>query len=101
MMLRDKYPELTDLRILYISKDDLCLKEMPVLITDKIVKEVEKEIEDLTVFWEKQEEPRAIPKEAWECKYCPYSDTCPQGEEMARAEVQKKEMARAKKSIKL
>lgn len=97
LMLKDKYPELADLRILYISKDDLCLKEMPVLITEKAVNDVLKEIAEINRYWERQEEPRAIPKEAWECKYCPYSDTCPQGEEMARAEEQKNH----KKSIKL
>lgn len=97
IMLKEKYPELADLRILYISKDDMCLKEMPVMITDRAVESVRKEVEEINQYWKEKKEPRAIPKEAWECKYCPYSDTCPQGEEMARAAEQKS----FKKSIKL
>lgn len=95
LMLKDEHPDLTDLRILYISKDDLCLKEMPVVITEKALAEVEKEIAEINGYWQRQEEPRAIPKEAWECKYCPYRNSCSQGEEMARAEVQKESKKQA------
>lgn len=98
LMLKDKFPELNDLRILYISKDDLCLKEMGVAINERTVKEVEKEIEEINKFWLDQKEPPAIPKEAWNCKYCDYQEDCPQGQEMLRADEQKKS---TKSAIKL
>lgn len=100
LMLKDKFPELNDLRILYISKDDLCLKEMPVWINDKTVAAVKKEIDEINDYWKRQVEPPAQPQADWECKYCPYQSVCPYGKETIRADVQKKAF-RDNKSIKL
>lgn len=70
---------LSDLRLLYISKDDLCVKEISVSTHHLDVKAVEKEIDEINGYWSRKEEPKPIPVSDWDCDYCDYADTCETG----------------------
>lgn len=80
LMLSEKYPRLVDCRILYVSKDDLCMAEKAYPFTEYARNTVLKEINKLKEMWEKQEEPQAIPQEDWQCNYCGFQSKCPSGQ---------------------
>lgn len=66
-----------DVRIAYISKDDLCIEEVSVEKTYPNISSLyENDWFPLFEAWERQEEPKANPAE-WECKYCIYRSSCP------------------------
>lgn len=90
--------DVSDLRLLYISKDDLCVKEIAVNTHHLDIKAVEKEITEINEYWDKQEEPKPIPVSDWDCDYCDYADTCETG--ITRS-VEKETKKSSKKSIKL
>lgn len=65
-------------RILYVSKDDLCLREAVVYWKDdKLAKEVMDEADLLNRAWREKLPPRppADPKD-WRCKYCRWHKQC-------------------------
>lgn len=69
-------------RLVFISKDDLCIQEYPFEIT-QYKEALEKEIATLKDFWAKQVLPLAIPRaypdkdgKPAECKYCGWKDKC-------------------------
>ncbi|MEM7828549.1 MAG: PD-(D/E)XK nuclease family protein [Candidatus Aenigmatarchaeota archaeon] len=64
-----------DIRIAYISKDDLCIDEVSVLDIDDISEYVKQDWFSLIDSWVRQEEPRPNPAD-WECKYCIYKSSC-------------------------
>jgi len=64
-----------DIRIAYISKDDLCIEEVSVMDTDDISEYVQQDWATLLDAWERQEPPKPNPAE-WECKYCIYRTEC-------------------------
>jgi len=70
-----------DIRIAYISKDDLCIKEV------SIDEEVEQDVIDdwnvLISAWGQQEEPKPNSMD-WECKYCGYKSLCGKKEKRKR-----------------
>jgi len=61
--------------IVYISKDDLRIAEMPVDL-DGIKSKVTDDWTILIQAWENQVEPTPNPM-SWECKYCNYQSSCP------------------------
>ncbi len=63
----------TDIRIAYISKDDLCISE--VSVDEAIEQNVMDDWNMLLSAWERQEEPEPHPMD-WECKYCNYRSSC-------------------------
>ncbi len=71
------------LRLVYISKDDLCIKEYVDKYEGYWQNELEKELKMLRLIWRIQEVPPALPRR-WkkkdgtysECKYCDYYDFC-------------------------
>lgn len=62
-------------RLVFISKDDLCIREygfFTIAWEDKL----NAEIEALKGVWQKQVLPEADPRAAWECNYCSFKDKC-------------------------
>lgn len=100
-MFPEKFSELTDLRVLYISKDDLCTLELSVRPTSELVNSVLNELYEINDSFEKQIEPIAEPEEEWECKYCAYKLVCPRGKNKIVEQGQIEEKSGNKKSIKL
>jgi len=68
--------KVSDIRIAYISKDDLCIEEVSVFEYEGIQSLTEKDWNDLIFAWEKQIEPEPKPMQEWECKYCIYRTEC-------------------------
>jgi len=72
--------EIDETRICYISKDDLRIKEVPVLVTPQQLNE---DWLPLIVAWDMKQEPKPNPL-PWECAlggkskkaYCPFIETC-------------------------
>ena len=79
---------LADARILYVTREEVKGKQGEVLppltvIADvaadlDLLPAVRKNWDILIAAWEKHKEPQASP-EAWECRYCPYHNSCEQG----------------------
>ena len=64
-----------DVRIAYISKDDLCIEEVSVLQIDDIAEYVQQDWATLLAAWVRQEPPKPNPMD-WECRYCIYRTEC-------------------------
>lgn len=69
-------------RLVFISKDDLCIQEYPLTVSN-YKSSLEEEIKQLRGFWEAgvlpPAQPRAYPNEKGEfseCKYCSWADKC-------------------------
>lgn len=69
-------------RLVFISKDDLCIQEYPFEV-EKYRVELDREIATLKDFWTKQVLPPAIPRaypdkegKSAECGYCGWKDKC-------------------------
>lgn len=61
-------------RIAYITREEMeIIAEIPV--DPDLLPQVKKDWQLLISAWEKQEEPQPNP-EHWECKFCPYKETC-------------------------
>lgn len=69
----------SDIRIAYISKDDLCIEEISVMGIDDISEYVKQDWYSLIDAWETQEEPKPNPM-SWECGYCSYCTCCEHGQ---------------------
>lgn len=67
--------DVNDLRLFYISKDDLRVREVPVF-HDQYIKETMMDWKILTDYWNKDIEPKPN-AEPWECRYCVYRSICP------------------------
>jgi len=61
-----------EVRIAYISKDDLLIKEVPVFLTRE---KVDADWKPLIEAWVKQEPPKPTPL-PWENAYCLYRESC-------------------------
>lgn len=72
------------IRLFYVSKDDLCIEEYRVQVTDYWRQEIEKELTELRFYWENSCLPDAEPRtffnkktgKSAECNYCNYRDLC-------------------------
>jgi hypothetical protein len=71
-------------RIIYVSKDDLCIQEYSFPV-EKYIAEIEKEVVDLNLIWKEQKLPPPKPRaygvdkktgKAKDCAYCSWKDTC-------------------------
>ena len=74
-------------RLVYISKDDLCIEEYKIELTDALITKVEGELDDLNKYWVKDELPPAKQRlykqkdgTYKECGYCAWKDKCKQME---------------------
>jgi CRISPR/Cas system-associated exonuclease Cas4 (RecB family) len=72
--------KIDEARMLYLSKDDLCVSEIPV-ITEKYEQKVIDELNSLNSFWEKGELPPQLPeiednKINWICNFCSFKTLC-------------------------
>jgi hypothetical protein len=70
-------------RLVFISKDDLCIKEYVQPLDDYWLKQIDAELAALRYLWKKDELPPALPRcepnkagEYWQCEYCKYKDKC-------------------------
>ena len=70
-------------RLVFISKDDLCIQEYPIEINYKWEEELRKEIFNLQTIWQKQQLPPATPRaypnkegKPNECNFCSWKDLC-------------------------
>lgn len=63
-------------RLVFVSKDDLCIREYGFFLRGKWQDALDAETKKLQEIWEKQELPEAEPQMGWECKYCPFVDKC-------------------------
>lgn len=72
------------LRMIYISKDDLCIDEYVIPLTPEINEMLDNETRTLNHFWERKEDPPAEPRlyrdkktgVMKECQYCQYVGYC-------------------------
>ena len=76
MLLKPKYPKLKEARIVYFSKDDLCIEEQMFYLTPEREAEIKDELATLDKYWEEKKLPPAEPMEEWECGYCGFTQ-CP------------------------
>jgi hypothetical protein len=87
MLLHQEHPDLTEARLLYISKDDLSVAETKVILTPALKREILRELKILNESWEKKKLPPTPPlivKDSvknkwvinWQAQYCPYHDLC-------------------------
>lgn len=72
--------DVKECRLLFISKDDLCLMEVPVKVEDYKDKVIE-ELKELNEYYKNKKIPNPISevekgKPNWQCSYCPYLDKC-------------------------
>ena len=69
-------------RLVFISKDDMCIQEYQFKVDEYWEKEVAHELEVLRKWWEKDELPGANPRayNGKECDYCNWRDKCKQKE---------------------
>jgi len=70
-------------RLVFVSKDDLCIKEYVQPLDDYWSGELNNELTALRYLWDKQELPPALPRcepnkagEYWQCNYCNWKDKC-------------------------
>ncbi len=71
-------------RIVYISKDDLCIQEYPLEVKNYLA-EINQEVDTLKEIWVNQELPKAEPRaygidkktgKCKDCQYCSWLDKC-------------------------
>ena len=62
-------------RLVYISKDDLCIAEIGVPNNPDAFLPVENDWHEIITAWREDREPEPNPM-SWECEYCSYQDTC-------------------------
>ena len=74
-------------RLVYISKDDLCIAEFVVSMNEIWRQQVDNELKALRYFWDKKELPPAQPRAymnnkgvSQDCKYCRFKDKCKEKE---------------------
>ena len=69
-------------RLVFVSKDDLCIQEYHFKVNENWKKEVADELKILRMWWKKQELPAANPRayNGKECDYCNWKDLCKKGE---------------------
>ena len=70
-------------RLVFVSKDDLCIQEYVQPLDHYWLLEIAKELATLRLLWKRQELPPAEPRcyfntkgESNECKYCNWQDKC-------------------------
>lgn len=72
-------------RLVFVSKDDLCIQEYVQPLDEYWLKEIERELDFLRGMWIMPRLPNAAPrcepnkkKEYWQCTYCNWKDKCKQ-----------------------
>lgn len=67
--------QVSDVRIVYVSKDDLQIEEVSVLNFEGIFEKTKEDWEILIRAWIENSEPEPNPL-PWECQYCVYKSIC-------------------------
>lgn len=77
-------------RLIFVSKDDLCIQEYVQPLDNYWHLEIAEELVYLRAYWERQKLPPAIPRAFMkkdgtsnECKYCSFQDKCKEIEDAA------------------
>lgn len=84
-------------RLVYISKDDLCMNEYLLAMTDERRKNIEFELGELNHYWKEKLLPDAEPRcykdkktgKLKECSFCGWKDLCKQTEAYKNKELNK------------
>lgn len=65
-------------RLVYISKDDLCIREYGFIVNERWEEEVSNELKKLNEFWANEWLPPAEPRayKGKECQYCGFKTKC-------------------------
>jgi len=71
-----KEKKIDNVRIVYVDKDSLRVKEVEIPANKKILKAVKDDWKECMGFWKKKQLPPAKPKSGWECSYCPFRKKC-------------------------
>jgi hypothetical protein len=81
-----KYPNIKDLRVCLISRDDWMIKEVGFTLTGEWRKDISNEIEQLLMYWHNRDKelPPLLPDTDWQCGYCNYRQHCPGKENMRK-----------------
>jgi hypothetical protein len=71
------------MRLVFVSKDDLCIQEYVQPLDDYWLNEIYEELQTLRYLWEQEELPLAEPRcepnkngEFWQCTYCAWQNKC-------------------------
>lgn len=89
MLAKKKYKNIQESRLLYISKDDLRMQEIPYQLSDFIEKEIKQELADLENYWKCNQLPPAKPQQEWECGYCQFIQ-CKRNKNKTNGKVKRK-----------
>lgn len=73
LMLKRAGTPVDEMRMFYISKDDLCCKEVTVPLTPELEKDVYNELALLNKHWAENTLPDCT-CEGWQIQYCPFAD---------------------------
>jgi len=70
-------------RLVFISKDDLCIREYVQPLDNYWLRQIDTELTALRCLWKRDELPPAVPRcepntknEYWQCKCCKFKDKC-------------------------
>ena len=64
-------------RLVYLSKDDLCVLEYPVYLNEAVLeKDVKSELDVLNLSWELKIPPPPAPDKTWQAEYCRWHKQC-------------------------
>jgi hypothetical protein len=69
-------------RLIFVSKDDLCIQEYSLPLDDFWKRELDTELKTIRFIWEKKALPLASPRlyggkeTKKECEYCQFKDKC-------------------------
>ena len=81
MVLQEKY-NFSSTRLIYLSKDDLRIKEIEIPV-ERWKPKVEENIKELQEAWENWKNDKVLPdvleKGNWKCKYCNLKSACKKG----------------------
>ena len=75
-ILAEKKYNITESRLVYISKDDFRMCEKVYKLDDNWRFDIASDMKQLDDYWRNNELPPAIPQAKWECSYCNFKQ-CP------------------------
>lgn len=75
-MLAEKEYNITESKIVYVSKDDFRMREMTYRLNNDWREEIASEVEELQRYWQSKKLPPPEPQASWNCQYCQFTQ-CP------------------------
>lgn len=77
LFLREKYPELKDVRLYYYNRDTGEREEFKVTFSEEYLQSILKELKLLNYYWDNKILPPPIaPRERWKCRFCQFRGYC-------------------------